>query len=123
MIRIALIALELFIGVGALGGAVYALTGAKGVPREWLEGSPFKSYLVPGLVLLFVVGGSMFAAAGLLLVEASIARSVSLIAGIVLIGWIVAQVSTIGRRHWLQPAYAVLGFAVVILSLALPSPG
>lgn len=123
MVRMVLIVLEIIIGVGAVGGGVYVLLGAPGVPREWLQGSPFRSYAAPGLVLLVVVGGSMFAGAGLLLADASRARSVSLIAGLVLVGWIVAQVSVVGRRHWLQPVCLVLGFAVVVLSLFLPSPG
>jgi hypothetical protein len=115
--------LELCIGVGALAGGVNALTGAKGVPREWLDRTPFKSYFVPGLLLFVVIGGSMLAAAGLLLSGASAARLVSLEAGIVLLGWIAAQLATIGYRHWLQPLFLVLGLAVVVLSFALPCPG
>jgi hypothetical protein len=121
--KVALIVLELCIGVGALAGGVNALTGAKGVPREWLDGTPFKSYFVPGLLLFVVIGGSMLAAAGLLLGGASAARLVSLEAGIVLLGWIAAQLVTIGYRHWLQPLFLVLGLAVVVLSFALPCPG
>ena len=123
MIRTVLIVLQMLTGVFAVGGATYALLGAKNVPREWLEGSPFKSYTVPGLILLVMVGGSALTAAGLLLAGAVAARGVSLIAGLVLGGWVVAQVSIIGRRHWLQPVFLVLGLAEVVLSLALPSPG
>jgi hypothetical protein len=121
--KVALIVLELCIGVGALAGGLNALTGAKGVPREWLDRTPFKSYFVPGLLLFVVIGGSMLVAAGLLLGGASAARLVSLEAGIVLLGWIAAQLATIGFRHWLQPLFLVLGLAVVVLSFALPCPG
>ena len=41
----------------------YALGGASGVPEEWLENSPFDSYLIPGLYLGVVVGGTCLAAA------------------------------------------------------------
>lgn len=123
MIRTTLIVLEILIGVGALAGGSNALAGAKGVPREWLHRTPFKTYFVPGLVLLVVIGGSMLTAAGLLLGGASVARLVSLEAGIVLLGWVAAQLATIGYRHWLQPLFLVLGLAVVVLSVALPSPG
>lgn len=123
MIRVILTVLELLIGVAAVVGGVNALTGAKRVPREWLDRTPFKSYFAPGLVLLVVIGGSMLAAAGLLLGGASVARLVSLEAGIALLGWIAAQLATIGHRHWLQPLFLVLGLAVVVLSFALPSPG
>jgi len=123
MVRIALVALEIFVGAAALGGGTYALAGAPGVSTEWLKNSPFKSYLVPGLVLFFVVGGSMLAAAGLLLADVGIARTVSLEAGIVLLAWVAAQVSVIGYRSWLQPVMGVVGLAVVVLSFLLPSPG
>jgi hypothetical protein len=123
MIRIVLIVLEILVGVNALGGGIYALTGAKNVSREWLQGSPFTTYTVPGLILLVAVGGSMFASAGMLLADVSRARTMSLLAGIILVAWIVAQVTIIGRRSRLQDAFAVLGFAVVILSFFLPSPG
>jgi len=123
MIRIALIVLEILTGVAALGGGIYAFGGAPGVSREWLKNSPFKTYLVPGLTLFFVVGGSMLTAAGLLLAEVGVARTVSLEAGIVLLAWIAAQVSVVGYRSWLQPVFGVVGMAVVVLSFLLPSPG
>lgn len=123
MVRTTLIVFEVLIGAGAVAGGVVALTGAKAVPREWLHRIPFKAYFIPGLVLLVVIGGSMLAAAGLLLAGASVARLVSVEAGIVLLGWISAQLAMIGYRHWLQPLFIVLGLAVVMLSFALPSPG
>jgi hypothetical protein len=123
MIRTTLIVLEMLIGVSALAGGVYAVSGARGISRDWLEGSPFKSYFVPGLALFFVVGGSILTAAGLLLGDVPSGRLVSLEAGIVLVAWIVGQVSVIGYRSWLQPVLGVLGLVVVVLSFLLPSPG
>ena len=123
MLRTTLIVLEIIIGVAAVGGGVYALTGAAAVPREYLQGTPFRSYFVPGLVLIIVVGGSMLLAATLLLIEASLARIVSLEAGVILIAWIGMQVSLIGYRHWLQPLMGFLGLVIVVLSFLLPSPG
>src|SRR5690606_40846071 len=60
--RLALAVLLGFIALNALGGAVYGLAGAEGVPLEWLEGSPFDSYVVPSLILLLAVGGTALAA-------------------------------------------------------------
>ena len=115
--------LEIVIGASAVAGGVNALAGAKGIPREWLRHTPFKSYFIPGLVLLVVVGGSMLVAAGLLLADASTARLLSLEAGIVLLGWMAAQLATIGSLHWLQPVFLVLGLVVVAVSFTLPAPG
>ena len=44
-----LIGIDALIAVNAVGGAWYALAGAPNVPKEWLEGSPFRDYRVPGL--------------------------------------------------------------------------
>ncbi|MCE5253122.1 MAG: hypothetical protein LLG45_02760 [Actinomycetia bacterium] len=123
MIRIVLIALEILTGLGALGGGVHTLCGARGVSGDPLKGSRFKTHLISGLVLFFVVGGSMLTAAGLLLGGLSVARTVSFEAGVVLVAWVAVQASVIDYRSWLQPAAGALGLAVMVLSFLLPSPG
>jgi hypothetical protein len=123
MVRIVLIVLEILIGIAALAGGANATLGARGVPREWLKGTPFKSYLVPGIVLIILVGGSMLVAAGLLIGGVHVARVVSLEAGIILLAWVGAQFATIGYRHVMQPLSLGLGLAIVVLAFALPSPG
>jgi len=123
VVRTVIIVLEIVIAVAAVTGGVYAILGAPRVPREWLQGSMFKSYLVPGLALLILVGGSMAAAAAMLLTGASGARVVSLEAGIVLLAWMVAQLSMIDYRRWAQALSIGLGLVVVVLSFALPAPG
>jgi hypothetical protein len=51
--------LLLFSALNALGGGSYGmLGGAKGIPLEWLAGSPFRDYFIPSLILFAVVGGS-----------------------------------------------------------------
>jgi len=62
-VRYSLGGLLAFGALNALGGGYYGLTGAVGVPTEWLAGSPFVDYFVPSLILLVVVGGSFIAAA------------------------------------------------------------
>ena len=123
MLRTTLVVLEILIGVAAVAGGVYALTGASSVSREYLQGTPFRSYLVPGLVLLVVVGGSMLLAASLLASDARLARVASLEAGVILAAWIGIQVSLIGYRSWLQPLMGGLGVLIVVLSFFLPAPG
>ena len=54
------VALEVFLGVGALfGGGAFILAPdghLLGMPTTLLAGSPFPSYLVPGIVLFTFVG-------------------------------------------------------------------
>ena len=61
--RIILIVLELVVALNAVGGGIYGLAGAAGVPVALLRGSPFQSYFWPSLILLVVIGGSMLTAA------------------------------------------------------------
>ena len=53
-IRLVLGGLLAFGALNAFGGGVYGLSGAEGVPLELLEGSPFKTYFVPSLILMAI---------------------------------------------------------------------
>ena len=64
-IRIVLAVLAAFIGITAVAGGVALIVGAAtstsggAIPdAAYLGGSPFTSYIVPGLVLAVVVGGT-----------------------------------------------------------------
>ena len=113
-----LLAIEVVVALNAVGGAIWGLAGAKDVPREWLEGTPFDSYLVPSLILLVATGGGMAIAATALLVDHRLAPELSIAAGLILIGWIVVQVLMIapnGGVSWLQPAMFAIGALVAVL--------
>jgi len=49
-LRYALAGLLAFGALNAFAGGYYGLSGAPGVPVEWLEGSPFSDYTVPSLI-------------------------------------------------------------------------
>ncbi len=123
MLTTTVIVLDLAIGLAAVLGGIYLLAGAPGLSRDWLRGTPFGSFLWPGVLLLVLVGGSLLTAAVLLLIEANSGRLVSVEAGVVLLGWSGMVLVTAGYRHWLQVLPAALGIAVVALSLKLPAPG
>lgn len=108
--------IELFLALNAAAGAVHAFPGAPAVRREWLNGSPFGDYVIPGVILLVAVGGSLALAAYRLAREPT-AWSLSLIAGMVMVGWIAVETMIIGLVSWMQPA--VLAAAIVIVWLAL----
>jgi len=110
------VALGMLLGFGAInafGGAYYGLTGAKGVPREWLEGSPFSDYAIPSLVLGAVVGGSLLLAAVAVFGRWRKARLLATGAGAILLGWIAVQVAIIGYVSWMQPVTAACGVAIL----------
>jgi hypothetical protein len=120
LIRYLLGGLLAFGALNAVAGGYYGLSGAEGVPLEWLEGSPFRSYYVPSLILLVVVGGSFSFAAIAVLSGSCIARVSAVGSGIVVLVWIAAQVSIIGYVSWMQPVTAIAGMLILVMSWLLP---
>jgi hypothetical protein len=116
---IALVAVQLFIGVGALyggGGLVADPSGAiLGMPLALLAGSPFDDFLVPGLTLLLVNGVGSLVGAALALARVRWAGALAMALGAFLAAWIVLQVLWIGPIAWLQPL--MLGSGLVEAAL------
>jgi hypothetical protein len=110
-----------FMALNAFAGGYYGLAGATGVPREWLARSPFTDYVVPSLILAFVVGGTFLGAAFAVFAGLPSARRLSAAAGVVVLVWIAAQVAIIGPVSWLQPAVALVGVLVFMLARKLPA--
>ena len=121
-VRRALGVLLAFGAINAFAGGYYGLSGANGVPVEWLDGSPFRSYFIPSLILLTVVGGSFVTAAVAVFARFRCARPASLAAAVIVTGWLAAQVAIIGYVSWMQPTTAVVAFAIFVLAWILPSP-
>ena len=111
-----LLALFFFIGLGAVAGSIGVMKEIMPFPEMWLEGTPFHSYFYPGLILCLVVGGSQFAAAFILLWRSSLAKMASLIAGLVLLGWMVGEFRLIGFQAPIQVCFVTIGLVEVGLS-------
>jgi hypothetical protein len=118
--RFAIAALLLLVGLGAFGGGIYGIAGADGIPIAWLEGTPFRTYLVPSLILFVAVGGSSLVAAIAMLARAHRARLLTFAAVLVGLGWLAAETAIIGFVSWLQPATAAV--LAIVLALAASSP-
>ena len=103
-------------GIGALAGMRYALGGAPDVPVEWLDGTPFRDYRVPGLILGCVYAPVSLGAAWALWRRAGRAGELAIAAGAVQAGWIAAQVRMIGLRSPLQPTMAAVGVVALLLA-------
>ncbi len=112
--------LEALIAASAAGGAVYGLSGAAGVETDWLQGSPFSSYVIPSLVLLVAVGGSAAAALAALVRGSRRAPALAVCAGATLTGWIAVEVIWIPFSP-LQPACLLAGRAMIVLGRVIDS--
>lgn len=121
-IRRLLGALLTFGALNAFAGGYYGLSGAEGVPREWLAGSPFTDYVLPGAILFMVVGGALALAATMVFSRHRHARAGAFAAAGVLLVWIAVQVAIIGYVSWMQPATFAAGLLILVLTTRLPSP-
>ncbi len=82
-----------FIALTAIGGGIALLTGAEAnrIPIEWLEGTPFKDYTIPALVLAIAVGGSSLVACLAILTGREVGTPASIVAGLIMMGYIVVE--------------------------------
>jgi hypothetical protein len=102
--------LTLFVGIGAVAGGLGLILEADlGIDPALLDGTPFDSYVVPGYILLIVVGGSNLLAGTLLLIRHEQAFSFAFLAGAILTVWIAVQVVMIGMISILQPIFFTFG--------------
>lgn len=109
----------LVIGVSAvLGGLGLIITNGLGMPIHWLLPA-FHSYLVPGLILLCIVGGTHLHAALLLWRGASAAPYSVAIAGFAMVIWVFSELYIIRQPHWLQWFYFGIGIATLAGNMLL----
>ncbi|HEV2072192.1 MAG TPA: hypothetical protein VGR29_01005 [Thermomicrobiales bacterium] len=113
---IKLLAVELFMGFLALTCGGLLLVDGLGMPESTLESSPFDSFLIPGLLLSGVVGGSMLLAARLIWFRRPMAPIMSLLAGIILLCWIIVEAIMVHDGRGLQVAVAI--YALVTIAMA-----
>jgi uncharacterized protein len=109
----ALAGVQGFVGLGAVAGGIGLMTDPSGatmsLPLEWLDGSPFRDYLVPGLTLFLVNGVLSLLTAGCSLRRWRAAPEAGLALGAFLMAWIGVQVAVIGLSSPLQAAFFGLG--------------
>jgi hypothetical protein len=115
--------LEVFLGLGALGGGGALMLGPRGeiipLPIAALDGSPFETYLLPGFILFTVLGLGSLAAATLVWLRHPLAPLAAVAAGAVLLVWLAVEVAVVGYTADppLQPFYLLLGGALVAVGL------
>lgn len=107
--------LLMFNGVGAIGGGIGLLIEKIGMPLSLLEGTPFESYTIPGWILLTVVGGSSTVASILVWRQHRHGARAAIVAGAILLGWIVTEFVMIPDAWAPQLLYAVISVAILVL--------
>jgi hypothetical protein len=84
-----------------------------------LQSTPFKNYLVPGILLTVIVGGS-----NLLAVIYNIQRhpnryNLAIAGGLIISGWIIVQMILIHAVHWLHFIYLGIGLLIMLIAYQL----
>lgn len=115
-IRILLGVLLAFLALNAFGGGYYGMSGAKGIPLEWLNGSPFRNYFIPSLFLFLCVGGISLTASVLVFLNHRRFRLLTYLCCVIVLFWLAVQVVIIGFVSWMQPATAVLILLILLLN-------
>ena len=110
--------LEVLLSLGALAGGTALMVGPRGeiIPLQVaaLQGSPFDTYFVPGLILFAVLGLGPIAAAILAFARQPLAPLAALVVGVGLLIWLIVEIAIVGysSNPPLQPIYLMLGVAI-----------
>lgn len=122
-LRAALILLAGFLSLSAIPGGIMLLAGFYAPPVEQLRGSVFSSFLLPGLALLFIVGGSALLATVLLVRRSRFGPASTALAGVIVMSFEFVEVLAIGSPPGpalvMQAAFFSLGLVLVCGSLYL----
>ena len=107
------------IGLAAVVGGIFLLSGILQFALVLLLGSSFDSYRLPAVFLMTVVGGSALVAAALLLMDSKWQALAALASGAILIGWMATVIRIISWRFWWQPCFLALCLITFILAVFL----
>ncbi|MEO5653460.1 MAG: hypothetical protein ABIN79_00485 [Marmoricola sp.] len=108
-----LLGLHSFNGLSAVGGGLALIL--RWIPEQpnWVEHTGFTDNYFPGVILMAVVGGSALVAALSMIKRIPGWELSSIVAGMIMVFWIVGEVASIRGFHVLQAIYLVTGLLVL----------
>jgi hypothetical protein len=117
------IGLALVAAVTAVGGGIALAAGLEGdrFPVDWLRGTPFGSHAAPGLILAVAVGGSATLATVAAIARPSLAPEATIVAGVVLVGWILGEILILTADEELASATELVYFGIGLAMVGLGS--
>ncbi len=108
-----LLGLQLFNGLSAAVGGLALMTDWIPEQASWVRDTDFPSNYFPGVILMAVVGGSSLIAAAALVKRSDGWQLASIVAGTIMVFWIIGEVASIRGFHFLQVIYLVTGALIV----------
>jgi hypothetical protein len=115
-----LIILTIFLSLTAVLGGIALVANFYPPPVEYLQGSMFKDFTIPGLSLSLIVGGSSLFAAILLFRKSKFDIMFAVTAGIIMFFEFVEVLiigSPAGPARFMQILYFGLGTAIVVAAM------
>jgi hypothetical protein len=95
-IRIAMIAIELFIGIPAIPAGVGLIRNGLGMPADWIRHGLFPDYAVPGVLLIILIGAGMIGAAVVTIRWPVLAGPAGITVGSVQVAWLAIETFILG---------------------------
>lgn len=89
------------------------------MPVSLLQGTPFRDFLIPGIILATVVGGINLLAVAYNLNRHPSRYNWALAGGLVISGWIVIQMLLIQMVNWLHFLYLGIGILIMLTAYQL----
>jgi hypothetical protein len=105
--------LLLFNGLTATVGGLALMTDWIPEQASWVRDTDFASNYFPGVILMAVVGGSSLIAGTALAKRSEGWPLASIVAGTIMIFWIIGEIASIRGFHFLQVIYLITGALVV----------
>jgi hypothetical protein len=110
-----------FVAVSAIPSGIALLLDPSGkllrMSTDLLASSPFRNFVVPGAVLLWVIGIGSLIVMSILITRKRPAPELDLVAGTTLMGWILFEMAFIEKLHIFQFLY--LSIALILVSLGM----
>lgn len=89
------------------------------LPLSLLKGTPFNNFLIPGIILAAIVGGTNLVAVFFNMQLHPARYTWAMFGGIITCGWIVIQVLLINTFFWLQFIYIAAGLSTILIAYQL----
>ena len=113
--------LQVVVGLAAIPIGLQLMAEAEGaplgLPQAWIDGTPFRSWLLPGLFLFAINGVGQLVAAALIVLRNPFSPWLTGALGVGLMIWIAVQVALM-PFHPLQPIMFTVGTIEGVIALA-----
>jgi hypothetical protein len=117
-----LFSLHVLVGMGAIAGGMAAFMNPNeplGITVEALKHSPFKNYLIPGIILFTVIGIGNIVSSLFLMSRSKFQGYVSSFFSWALIIWIVVQCIMLNEVDFLHILFFIIGLIQAVLSMII----